>query len=348
LEGKTINILLYLPLLFIIFLLFLGGIHIANSIRIKNYFAKTLYAPLPDVTPLESFTIAHPYQGPGKFYKAQLHLHTSNSKDVSLKLPVSHTIGKYKEAGYSFVVITDHDQITTFPELNSSDFVCIPGVEVTIPFIFWPLGKHLVVINPGIYSSQKATYKKLLRHQSPDRLMAPAHPNWVGNLGTGFWFAAGIQSGGFHLIEIHNHHSETGHDLRLWHKLLTLGGYQHPIWGVAVDDTDNAEPLDRGWIMVKTNSIDTESFITALRNGNFYATTGPMADFQVIDGTIHVQTPTPCQIKFLDARYKIVASFTSSAGTYRPQGHEGFIRIEIQGENAGFAWSQPFFLVPNQ
>lgn len=347
-EVKTINILLWAPLFLLLFLLLLSGIHIVNSIRIKNYFSKTLFAPLPEVPRLDSFTIANPYESPGQYRKAQLHLHTSNSKDVACKLPVRDTIRKYKEAGYSFVVITDHDQITTYLELNSSDFVCLPGIEITIPFIFWPLGKHMVVINPDQSSSKRITFGKLLHHQSPKQLMVPAHPNWQGNLGTGFWYAADILKAGFQLLEIHNHHSDSSHDLRLWHKLLTMCGYRRPVWGIAVDDTDNAEPLDRGWVMVKTNAINADSFITALKNGNFYATTGPAADFQVNDGTIEVQTTAPSLINFLDGRNQVVASFSSNLGIYCPQGNEGFIRIELQDANGRSAWSQPFFLIPNE
>lgn len=325
----------------------MGGIHIANSIRIKRYLANTLFANLPEVPALDSFVIANPYQEPGQYRKAQLHLHTSNSKDVTPKLPVSQTVEKYKKAGYSFIVITDHDQITTFSGLNSSGFVCLPGIEVTIPFIFWPLGKHLVVINPKAPSSGKVIYRDLLR-KSPDTLMFPAHPNWVGNLGTGFWYAANIRKAGYQLLEIYNHHSDSKLDLRLWHRLLTVNGYRRPVWGVAVDDTDNAEPLDRGWIMVKTAKVNPDALIAALRSGSFYATTGPVADFHVDGGVIKVQTETTCRINFLDARNQTVATFTSNFGTYQPQGHEGFIRIEITDENAGAAWSQPFFLVPKK
>lgn len=319
-----------------------------NSIRIKRYFSKTLLAPSPVARSLASFAIANPYHGPGEYHKAQLHLHTSNSKDVALKLPIRDTVLKYKEAGYSFVVITDHDQITTFSGLNSSDFICLPGIEVTIPCIFWPLGRHLVVINAQRPLPGKTSIRELLRHYStPDSLMVPAHPNWVGNLGTGFWYLADIFKGGFQFLEIYNHHSDSDSDIRLWHKLLTISGHHRPVWGIAVDDTDNAQPLDRGWVMVKTSDINAGSFIAALKNGSFYATTGPLADFQVKDGAIEVQTTAPCQINFLDDRNQAVARFASNSGIYRPQGHEGFIRIEIRDQNGRTAWSQPFFLIPD-
>ncbi len=319
-----------------------------NSIRIKNYFSKTLFAPLPKSPRLDSFTIANPYEGPGQYRKAQLHLHTSNSKDVARKLPIRDTILKYKEAGYSFVVITDHDQITTYRELNSSGFICLPGVEITIPFIFWPLGRHLVVINVHHQPlSEKVTLGKLFRRKLfPNSLMIPAHPNWQGNLGTGFWYLADILKTGFQFLEIHNHHSDSGLDLRLWHKLLTIGGYRQPVWGIAVDDTDNAESLDRGWIMVKINDINPASFITALENGSFYATTGPSAEFKVKDGAIEAQTSAPSLINFLDGQNQVVASFSSNFGVYHPQGDEGFVRIEIHDHDSRTAWSQPFFLTP--
>lgn len=336
-----------------LFILFLIGIQIVNAVRIRHYLSKTLFAPSPKAPSLDSFTITNPYDVPGEYHKAQLHLHTSNSRDVARKIPVRDTILKYQEAGYSFVVITDHDLITTYLELNSSGFICLPGIEITLPFIFWPLGKHLTVINPARARAEhqlsaKITIGKLFKHTLfSNSLIAPAHPNWRGNLGTGFWFPADIlKLSGCQLIEIHNHHSDSSLDVRLWHNILTIQGHQQPVWGIAVDDTDNGEPLDRGWIMVKTEDISETSFITALKNGNFYATTGPVADFRVNNGMIEVKTAAPAQINFIDSQNKIVNSFLANSGSYHPQGHEGFVRIEIRDEHGGSIWSQPFFLVP--
>jgi hypothetical protein len=355
-RVKIIHILLtgFFGILFLVLfgLIFVIGIQIFSSIRINIYAAKDLFTPGKSGPHLDLFSIANPYDCPGRFYKAQLHLHTSNSKDVATKLPVTETILKYKKAGYHFVVITDHDTITTYPELNSSDFICIPGVEITLPFVFWPLGKHLVVINPGHQMERlptgRASRPKLSKlHFSGNALMIPAHPNWRGNLGTGYWYLKDIlKMGDCRFVEIYNVHSDSSWDVRLWHQLLTIRGYQKPVWGIAVDDTDNGEPLDLGWIMVKTKDISENSLITAVKNGCFYATTGPEAGFQVEGGRIEVTTTTKSRIDFIDAQNKIVASFSANSGRYQPRGQEGFIRVEIRDENGRAAWSQPFFLIP--
>ena len=304
-------------LLLVCSIFFLSGIQIYNSIRIHQYTSKILFTPnkrCPRVHQLDSFTIANPYDCPGEFRKAQLHLHTSNSKDVSEKIPVHETILKYKDAGYHFVVITDHDIVTTYSDLNSSDFICLPGMELTIPFLFWPLGKHLVVINPhrefpsassGKISLGKFNSAKLAENS----FILPAHPNWRGNLGTGFWYLNDFRAiPGCQLLEIFNVHSDSSWDLSLWHNLLKVQGYQKPIWGVAVDDTDNGKALNKGWIMVKTETISEEALLKALKNGNFYATTGPSADFQVSNGIIEVRTDRQCQIQFINQQNSTVVS----------------------------------------
>ena len=350
---SRIQILLWLLYGFLLFLLFLIGIQLANAVRIQNYLSQTLRTPLPKAPRLDSFRITNPYDAPGEYRKAQLHLHTSRSRDVREKIPVGDTIRKYQAAGYQFVAITDHDLITTCPELNSSNFLCLPGMEITIPYIFWPLGRHMAVINirqgPGS-AGQKISWKKLQRGELfSGSFIIPAHPNWRGNLGTGFWFLMDIfKLSGCRMIEISNHHSDSGLDVLLWHKLLALRGDEHPVWGVAVDDTDNGQPLDRGWIMVKTDAVTEASLMTSLKNGAFYATTGPSAYFQVDGGTITAHTTPASQISFIDGQNKEVASLQGESATYRPLGDEGFIRVEIQDANGRKAWSQPFFLIPGE
>ncbi|MCL6589450.1 MAG: hypothetical protein K6U80_05790 [Firmicutes bacterium] len=288
-----------------------------------------------------TFTIADPYSFPGEYRKAQLHLHTSNSRDVQPKIPVAATVDKYRQRGYQYLVITDHEVVTDCSNLNAPDLTVLPGVEETIPFLFWPLGKHLVRIAPPT-GEKSASGSKFYAD-----LSLPSHPNWQGNLGTGRWYLHDLlRLPDLKLIEIYNRHSSPAADIQLWHQLLHQRGFQNPVWAVAVDDSDNGEPIDRGWIMVKTPDLTPASLITALKNGAFYATTGISADFRVIDGVIHANSENGKEIRFLNHQNLIIASFESKSSQYVPQGGEVFIRVEISNPQGQTAWSQPFFLIP--
>ncbi len=279
------------------------------------------------------FTILNPYQGSGSFKKAQLHLHTANSLDVWKKEPIATTIQKYHSAGYSFLVVTDHDYQTETAPFNTADFTVLSGQETTLPFLgfLWPLGRHLIEFQIG-----------------EAQLQMPAHPHWPGNLGTGLWRLPHLSKlKNFFLLEIANHHSDSRKDIDLWHQLLKARGYQQPIWAVAVDDTDNAEPLDRGWIMVQTPGVEPDDLLKALQKGSFYATTGPAVTFEFLKGKIKVTSTTPkVTINFINSQNQIIKQEVKQTASYTPSGNEGFIRVEVWESVSGKrAWSQPFFIV---
>lgn len=68
------------------------------------------------------------------FLKGSTHVHTNGSGDSST--PVREVARWYAEHGYDFIVVTDHDQITTY---KSRDLIVIPGAELTHnPVRCWP------------------------------------------------------------------------------------------------------------------------------------------------------------------------------------------------------------------
>ncbi len=295
---------------------------------------------------MDAFRIHNPYSLSGTFRKAQLHLHTSNSADVPKNVTVRETIEIYKNAGYSFLVVTDHDKITEFYEFNSPDFLVIPGEEATI-YVIWRFGPHLIRIGITKHPHPRNLKKAIRETVAENGLLLPAHPNWGGAGGLGRWYLGKVlQLKEIQLLEIYNRHSVQEADILLWHKLLQQRGYRNPIWCVAVDDSDNGKNIDRGWIMVKTADVSREALFDALKCGNFYATTGPLADFSVAKNVIQVTAETPAQIRFIDRQNKILASSAGKHGSYQPSGDEGFVRVEIIDAAGKTAWSQPFFIQP--
>lgn len=64
-----------------------------------------------------------------KFYKANLHTHTTCSDGV---LTPEQTRDAYKQKGYSILAITDHSYIANHQHLNQEDFLMLTGVEVDL------------------------------------------------------------------------------------------------------------------------------------------------------------------------------------------------------------------------
>lgn len=297
--------------------------------------------PVRRPEPLVSFRVADPYAVPGEYRKAQLHLHTSNSPDVRDKRPIRETLLAYRRAGYSFAVVTDHDRVTDLgpvADLNAPDFVVVPGEEQTVPVVTWPLGRHFLRLGVGPGLAE---------------VRGVAHPAWRGNLETGRWALQDLLArDDYQLFEVLNGKSNSELDFWLWHRVLAHRGPAAPVWAIAVDDTDNAHPMDCGWVMVKTAEVTAEALLSALRRGSFYATNGAVADFgaaEAPDGggpVIRAEAADGVWIRFRDARGEVVAAFRGGQGEYRPAGDEGFVRVEVLNRTGYAAWSQPFFLIP--
>ena len=65
----------------------------------------------------------------GKFYKANLHSHSTVSDGA---LTPDELKNRYKAKGYSVLAFTDHELIVDHSELDDTDFLTITGMEYGI------------------------------------------------------------------------------------------------------------------------------------------------------------------------------------------------------------------------
>jgi hypothetical protein len=291
--------------------------------------------------------LADPYAVPGQYRKAQLHCHTTRSDG---HYAPRHLLDRYRAAGYTFVVFTDHDRVTACADLNDATFLALPGVETTIARPVRPLGPHLGrlgVPGPlGIRGAQACIDATV----AAGGVVSLHHPSWSGNLWTGGWsLAEMLRLRGYHLIEIHNHHSRSDADVRRWTAVLRHRGPATQVGGAAGDDLHRDRDLNTGWVMVKTSAVTAEAFLDSLRGLALYASTGPAAEFGVSGGAIMCATDAS-QIRFLDARNDVRYEAPGPDAAYAPRGDEGFVRVECLGRprTGGVrptAWSQAFWIL---
>jgi hypothetical protein len=305
---------------------------------------KLKISPLPVLT---NYRIINPLEGPGTFHKAQLHTHSSISYDS--KVPPEQIIESYKNDGYEILAITDHDKLSDFSGCSTDTLLILPGVEETVPVLFWPipLGKHLVLINPMQKRPHSGTVQERLDQAvNSDSLVIPAHLCWRGGAGTGRWYPEELYPlKNLRFIEIESPHSKDPLDLTIWHKLIIKSGPDHPVWGVAVDDSHSGSARI-GWIIVKTSRLDLPSFIASMNKGVFYATNGPsILDIKVEGRNILVLAPGAVWIRFFNAQNQVIMASRAEQAVYQSCGDEGFIRVEVYDKNENTAWSQPMWLV---
>jgi hypothetical protein len=285
--------------------------------------------------------IADPYAVPGRYWKAQLHCHTTNSDG---KFDPRGLLERYREAGYTFVVLTDHERVTVCDDLNDATFLAVPGVETAVGRPFRPLGPHLGRLGmPGALDVRGAQ-ACIDATVAAGGVVSLHHPGWTGNVYMGRWSVAEmVRLRGYHLIEVSNHHSIGRADVKRWVEVLTRRGPEAPVGAVAVDDLHRETDFDTGWVMVKADAVTTEAFLRALRGLALVASTGPMAEFGVRNGAITCTT-NASRIRFFDARGRLRYEADGPEAMYAPLGEEGFVRVECSSAPARIAWSQAFWI----
>ena len=65
----------------------------------------------------------------GQWYKGNLHAHTIHSDG---KLTPEQSVQAYRQHGYSFMCLSEHDHFTDWrQQLDSEDFILLPGLEAS-------------------------------------------------------------------------------------------------------------------------------------------------------------------------------------------------------------------------
>jgi hypothetical protein len=287
-------------------------------------------------------SIRNPYAVPGTFRKAQLHCHTTESDG---RIRPRDLLAMYRNAGYAFVCITDHNHVTRCTDLDDQHFQAIPGTEDTVSHFLPVLGPHMGRLFVDASLQAGSPQERIDRTLADGGIVSLCHPSWNGNLWTGAWTEHTLVSlRGFQILEVWNPHSRSQEDTRLWEAALRARGPAAPVWGAAVDDCHRNEQFNHGWISVKVPEISASALQRALRNGAFYASTGAAGDFSTEGQIIIARLEEQGHIQFVDSRGIVRSQADGTESRYALRGDEQFVRVEVRSP-AGKAWSQPFWLV---
>ncbi|MDR5709473.1 MAG: hypothetical protein QN172_03800 [Armatimonadota bacterium] len=292
-----------------------------------------------------SLHILDPYAVPGRECKAQLHCHTTASDG---KLQPQEVVDRYREAGYAFLALTDHDRITWVEAPEDQDFCVIPGVERTVPWPVRPLGPHLGCLFVHRLPEGRSARALLEDVSAQGGIACLNHPSWRGNLWTAQWTDAVLRRlWGYRLVEVWNPHSDPEEDVRRWVAACRRYGPGCPVAPVASDDLHEEGDFNRGWIVVRVEAITREALRGALLRGAVYASTGPAARFGAREGGIFAQTDASW-IRFYDAQHRLRYEAPGPEAQYEPGTDDGFVRVECVGRSGARAWSAAFWVVPEE
>jgi predicted metal-dependent phosphoesterase TrpH len=298
------------------------------------------------------------------WYRGNLHTHTISSDGDSSPWDL---MAWYKRNGYQFLAITDHNTFTdpaAFDTNPNDNFLLIGAEEVTNEKT---VHVNAIGISKVILPKTGPTPTDILQ-ANIDAIRAQGavplinHPNfrWA------FTAREMLALKGVALLEIASGHPAVNHagdgripaTERMWDELLSAG---MKIFGVAVDDAhnfrqeftiDRANP-GRGWVVVRAPALTREHVLTALGEGNFYASSGVELKNIIAtknDLSVEIQTTTPSgspkryRVVFIGKDGRELATSIDNPARYTFTGSESYVRARIEDSGGLRAWTQPVFV----
>jgi hypothetical protein len=297
-----------------------------------------------------------------RWYKGNTHTHTLNSDGDS---PPDVVTRWYRENGYHFLVLTDHNFLTSVDGLNAllgadDRFLVIRGEEVTDRFEQQSihvngLAVQRVVAPQGGASVLETVQRNVNAIRDAGGVPHINHPNFGWSISAGEL----AQVRNTRLFEIFNGHPMVNNlggggipgMEEVWDTLLTRG---ITLYGLAVDDAHHfkrpgdpeASGPGRGWIWVRAARLGATDILDAIERGDFYSSTGvELSDYQVtanaITVTVRERAFEKYRIQFIGTGGRLLREATTSPASYTMTGGEGYVRARILDSNGRIAWTQP-------
>ncbi|MCX5734214.1 MAG: CehA/McbA family metallohydrolase [candidate division NC10 bacterium] len=286
--------------------------------------------------------IRNPYRNHPQWFRGNTHTHSTLSDG---EWPLEQVVAYYRDRGYAFLAMTDHDVFTDLAPFSTPDFVGLAADEVTVRGRDHIVGLRLHGVVEPFSNDHQRTLDAIAAQGG---LAILAHPNWS-------WLTVEqcLAWQGYQAIEILNgvcnYLEYNGYALSWWDQLLRRGVR---VWGVAADDAHRIPYQGaKAWIMVNAEALTAEGIVCNIRSGNFYASTGPTFQrFEVDAGTIKAWCSPAVEVRFMTGAVNPALRLRGDALTeaeYTPRPGEAYVRIEVVDAQMQTAWSQPFFLDPD-
>ncbi len=246
---------------------------------------------------------------PAGLLKGQLHMHSGRSADS--RTPPEVAARWYERHDFDFIVFTDHNVVTDTPDTEA--LLTIPGMELTqnlrtcappsprgLPCLIHMTAMFLepsigdFAFPPAVDPDRSELYgRAAARGRDWGGLVMLNHPNFSD--AADLDVVMSLAARGVFLLEVENRAVDSANEgglgrpstEALWDAALDRGAR---VFGTATDDAhhyDDADAVvrsgelayrgDRGWVMVRA-SKDPNSIRAALERGDFYASTGLIAD----------------------------------------------------------------------
>lgn len=291
--------------------------------------------------------IVNPYVELGTWFKGSFHNHTTNSDGWFSLETVYKMYG-----GYDFLGISDHDKITKHEGKRE-----IPNVFEAIEVS--SRQTHMLLVKPPQMIMENYSnaftienYQRFVDLTTTnDGFAVLVHPNrYFSN----FWELEDMFKMERYLgVEVYNGDGNPEYDIAFdkWDALLSAG---RKVWGFGNDDSHVYGQEKRAWNVVRAKANTNDAIIDAIKEGNFYVSTGYGFDAISVEGNKVVVDLRSNDL--LDKMYKYVTFFGKDGqvlkettgrikqAEYECKGDEKYVRIAVYLEGGYSAFSQPLFI----
>ena len=300
------------------------------------------------------------FTAPGRFWRGNLHTHSDRSDGC---LPPEEVCRRYQAEGYDFIALTDHfiglfnyPIADTLP-FREDGFTTLLGAELHSGAMqngeLW----HILAVGlpedftpphaPGFHpvEGQESGLELARRAREAGAFVAVAHPQWSGLTQDD---ARSIAAA--HAVEVYNHGCATGADRADgWSMMDLLLSEGRRLTAIATDDAHFTEPDHfGGWVMVKSEENSPEALLQALKDGHFYASTGPQIHGVEIEGeTLRVACSAAVSVIVQGQGSAAVArhgqSMTRAEIPLARFANSPWLRVTVVDAGGKRAWSNPYW-----
>ena len=300
--------------------------------------------------------------GTPRWYKGNLHTHTLNSDGDSTP---DEVVRWYREHGYDFLVLTDHNFMTEVDGLNAvpsgpGKFLVVRGEEVTSRVGDKPIHVNGFDLRRLVDPPNASTVVTMVQGmvdgiRAASGVPSVNHPNFG-------WAISADELASIQRTKLFELYS--GHPLvnnvggggvpgleEVWDRLLSSGKL---LYGIAVDDAHHFKrPWDptasspgHGWVYVRSAALEPRPLVEALERGDFYSSTGVVLD--AVDAganrlrvSVKQAGTSKYRIQFIGRGGRVLQEVAAAEGTYTFKGDEGYVRAKVLESNGAVAWTQP-------
>jgi hypothetical protein len=313
-----------------------------KRIRISAILISVILSGCTSGTDNQASQKRNPDTGGKRWYRGNTHTHAkfSDGKDNN-DVPV--IAGWYKNAGYDFLVLSEHNNHLFKKRIFCHDEAAVPPDFIMICGLELSRKQHITALGINSFISDESSLEDGVNKTiAAGGIPILNHPQVPITKYTDF-----IKMKGLNHFEVFNGNrpEQTPASESLWDKVLSAPDGRL-VFAVASDDNHyRKSKVGRGWIMVKSAALTKDDIVENIRKGNFYASTGVMLkDYQVTESTISVISENGNTITFIGRDGIILSSVNDSKATYQINGNELYIRAKITNRAGEMAWIQPVFV----